>query len=101
MSIPHLPEVSLKLPSLCGGILDASAGAGSLWQIDGPPTAGKSTLLRLLSGELNAAGKRAVFVSPPQRARDSGAVALIQIAGSLKDAGMVNGQLSQLRRPRG
>ena len=63
------------------------------WQIRGRPTAGKSTVLRMLAPRLRAEGKVPLLINPPQRALDAAQVAMIQVAGALKDAGRINGEL--------
>ena len=100
MSVPHLPNVASNLARLTESLESAEPGRDAIWHIDGPPTAGKSTLLHLLDAELRQQGSIPIYVSPPPQALDTGAVALAEIGSGLKDADMLDGNFERLQDPK-
>lgn len=69
-----------------------------VWQVDGHPTAGKSTLLHEVA-KLLERDFVPVVVSPPRGELDAGPAALLQIANALKCHGIVNGETERLTDP--
>jgi tetratricopeptide (TPR) repeat protein len=94
---PRLPEVESLIERLAENVVKATPGASAAWQIEGPPTAGKSALLRGLSEELARHGVQAVTVAPPAHALDAGPLALVEVGAGMKDAGLLNGETEFLR----
>lgn len=95
---PNLPRVDELAHKLAQRIGTTPASRGSVWYVPGPPTAGKSALLAALEQRL-VGGGLAVHVSPPVGKPDAGPVALLQIAGALKNGGLTNGEAETLLEP--
>lgn len=95
-----LPQVDRCVESLAETITSSRAPIDHLWGIVGPATAGKSTALRRLHHWL---GERStlvpILVGPPCGALDAAPVATVEVGGQLRDAGLINGQLSQVLDP--
>lgn len=69
--------------------LDAARGSARLWQIQGAPFAGKSTLLRELTTTLRDNGRAPILVQPPARAADAGVMAMVEVAVGLHHHGYI------------
>lgn len=76
-----------------------SASHRELFQVTGPPTAGKSALLRTLETALVKQGRAPVVVGPPAGALDAAPLALLEIGVGLKRHNVINGQLDLLKEP--
>jgi tetratricopeptide (TPR) repeat protein len=84
---------------LADQIVGSAPRPDSVWQVNGSAGAGKTTLLRRTADILRDRRLVAILVSAPEGELDAGAVALVHVAAGLKDAGLVNGQVDQLRDP--
>lgn len=94
MPAPALKQVEAAADRLAGVLSRTADPAGSLWQIDGAPTVGKSSCLRLLYDRLMADGAlKPILVSPPPHQLDTGPVALADVAVGLARHGYLNGEL--------
>ena len=92
MTGPVLPGIPQLAGRLAAEVAHATVSAEALWQVTGPPTAGKSALLVALAQHLTQNGLAPVIVAPPAAQLDSGGVALVQIGAGLKAGGFVNGE---------
>lgn len=97
MTAPRLPAVEAVIGRLAHQIRSGRPDGDLTWAIDGPATAGKSALLRMLKDTLDGDDVHAVLTAPPAQALDAGPMVLAEIAAGLKDAGLVNGQTDLLR----
>jgi len=93
MNYPQLAQVDEQVNYLSAEITLPAADGYPLWQIQGRPTAGKSTTLRRLAKKLSTEHPElcVIHLDPPVRSLDSGAIALARVAGALKDSGLMNG----------
>ena len=94
----HLQHVTKVVEELAEKLRRESA-IDELWQVEGHSTAGKSTVLHGLAISLGD-DLIPVVVSPPMGELDAGPAALLQIAATLKERGLVNGETAQLADPR-
>lgn len=68
---------------------ESAHGSARLWQIQGPPFAGKSSLLRRLATALLNKGQSPILVQPPARAADAGVMAMVEVAVGLHGHGHI------------
>jgi tetratricopeptide (TPR) repeat protein len=93
---PPLKQVEDTAHRLVDALNARSAGAESLWQIDGVATAGKSSCLRMVSSLLEEQGRlKPVVVAPPAHHLDTGPAALVDVAVGLAGHGLLNGGLAR------
>lgn len=92
------PSVPGNLESTVDEIVETMRVAGDTSSaprsahLTGPETAGKSTTLRSIRQRLTEGDREVpVVVSPPRQSLDAGQVGLVQVAGQLEDAGLLNG----------
>ncbi|GAA3904702.1 hypothetical protein GCM10022228_13640 [Halomonas cibimaris] len=69
--------------------LESARGSARLWQIQGSPFAGKSSLLRGLAITLRDKGQSPILVQPPARAADAGVMAMVEVAVGLHSHGHI------------
>jgi tetratricopeptide (TPR) repeat protein len=93
---PRLPAVEEAADTLLADL--QTAQKGSLFQVLGAPTAGKSAVLRSLEERMQDS-RVPILVAPPTGALDAGALALMQIGVGLKQHGFINGQFDALADP--
>ncbi|MFZ5478966.1 MAG: tetratricopeptide repeat protein [Myxococcota bacterium] len=92
MPSPSLPEVERKAVEVAEHLIATSPGPRMLYQVEGRSSAGKTTLLGMVARRLDSAGLVPIVVDPPRRALDAGPAALLQVASTLHDRGIVNGE---------
>lgn len=91
---PELKQLDLAADDLAGALISAPSGIDALWQINGAPTVGKSSCLRLLNERLMQGGAlKPMLVSPPPHRLDTGPAALADVAVGLAHHGYLNGEL--------
>ncbi|MEW6751036.1 MAG: tetratricopeptide repeat protein, partial [Candidatus Latescibacterota bacterium] len=93
---PRLPEVERVVDELTAEVPSTRPSLDSVWQVHGPATGGKTTVLRNLAERLAARGMAPVLLQPPTRALDSGPLALVDAVGSLGRASVANGAVDQI-----
>lgn len=74
---------------------------GTLVQVEGGWSSGKSSLLRLALDDFRTQGWLPVLVAPPARAEDAGVLALAQSAVGLAAGNRVNGEFRQILAEQG
>jgi tetratricopeptide (TPR) repeat protein len=97
VTAPRLPEVESLVEQLADEVPSSSPSVETAWLVHGPAAVGKSTMLRLLADELRSRGEIALLAAPPAHALDAGPMVLAELAGEMKDAGVLNGQADVLR----
>ncbi len=93
---PQLARVDELARDLAKAMATTEPSIDALWQVKGPPTAGKSALLEAIKAPLTAQGLVPVVVAPPHAALDAGPIALLQIGARLRDVAPVAGDLDTL-----
>jgi len=90
LRLEHIEEVAVGLSN---ELAAEASGTDAVWQVVGPPTAGKTALLEGLAPHLEKKGLWPLLMSPPAGHLDAAAVGLLQLGVALRRAGALNGEL--------
>ena len=92
MGVSHVGNVERTVAQLSTLLGEKDAG---VFQISGGEPEDQSRVLRLLGKRLAKSERVPIMVSPPRKALDAAQVAMIQVAGQLRDAQCINGELEE------
>jgi len=95
---PLLADVLKVAEQLTDAIAESAPGRDALFQVTGPPTSGKSSLLAEVMSRVGQP-LIPVLVAPPASSFDTPAVVLGQVAAALVENGLVDGEFEAWKEP--